>query len=679
MSDRRSLFFSLKYHQLLVLVLAFVSIAGSLAIAQQADTGIVVGQVLDLDGRAIQKAVVELTHLGTNNTTKVLTDAEGRYRTAPLRLGAYSVRVEARGFKRYEQRGLVLNIGDVREINVELAVGAAAETVLVEASAPLLHTQDSEVGTVITNKQINDMPLNGRDYLQLAALSSGTAPASANAQGGAFGVSIGGQNGVQTAYLLDGADNNSQQMSTSHSERKEVIKPSIDAIEEFKVVTNSYAAEYGRSSSGVISVALKSGTNTLHGSAFEFLRNESTDARNRFASKRAPYKRNQFGGAIGGPILKDKLFFFADAELSKIRQTNTITSTLPSATERAGVFASRIKDPLTGAAFPNNAIPSSRWDPAAVRILGYIPAAQTAAASSNYVYNSPANQDPNRWDVRLDHILSSRDNLSFRYSQEYDNTSVTSPFPRGAAGYAAGLGAQETVARSFVLSHNRTWSNSLVSSIRASWNYLDWVNSIPSQSLSDVGIPGVSTANPGFSNIMITGYQSTASNSAAKTGWGVTNVPNSDQTQNRQLSGDLSWTRGAHTVKFGVQANWLQTNFLGSQRSQGIFNFNGQYTGNGFADFLLGYISSDSVSTWSVLNFRTPYTHFFAQDDWRISKNLTVNFGLRYELSPPPVDKFDRIANYDLDSDPANPKLVQAGCEGSDRSARALQDNRKTS
>jgi hypothetical protein len=260
MSDRRSLFFSLKYHQLLVLVLAFVSIAGSLAIAQQADTGIVVGQVLDLDGRAIQKAVVELTHLGTNNTTKVLTDAEGRYRTAPLRLGAYSVRVEARGFKRYEQRGLVLNIGDVREINVELAVGAAAETVLVEASAPLLHTQDSEVGTVITNKQINDMPLNGRDYLQLAALSSGTAPASANAQGGAFGVSIGGQNGVQTAYLLDGADNNSQQMSTSHSERKEVIKPSIDAIEEFKVVTNSYAAEYGRSSSGVISVALKSGT-----------------------------------------------------------------------------------------------------------------------------------------------------------------------------------------------------------------------------------------------------------------------------------------------------------------------------------------------------------------------------------------------------------------------------------
>ena len=641
---------------------------------QSSEAAIIVGQVADTDHRVLSAAAVVLHHLATNTVTRVVTDGSGEYRTPPLRLGEYSLEVTAEGFKRAERNGIKLSIGDVRKINVELAVGNVSETVSVDADVALLQTEDSSVGVVITNKQINDLPLNGRDYLQLAALSSGTAPAVAGAPGGAVGVSIGGQNGSQASYQLDGADNNSQQMSVGHTGRKEVIKPSVDAIEEFKVVTNSYSAEYGRSSSGVISVALKSGSNSLHGSAFEFLRNEYTDAANRFATERAPYKRNQYGGSLGGPIVKDKLFYFSDAEFSNVRQANTETSTLPSSAQRNGIFSSTIKDPTTSKAFADNTIPESRWDPVAVKILSYIPAAQTTATSSNYVYNSPANQDPYRWDLRVDQNISPKQRAYLRYSQEYDNTGVDSQFPRNAAGYVGGAGAQATKARSFVLVHNKVWSDRLITSLHIGWNYLDWVNNFPKQSLSDVGIPGVSTANPGFSNIKITGYQSTSSASTTQTGWGVTNVPNHDQTQDRQLSGDVTRTEGAHTLKVGVQANWLQTNFLSSQRSQGIFNFNGQFTGNGFADYLLGYVSSSSLSTWSVLNFRSAYTHFFVQDDWRISRALTVNYGLRYELSPAPVDKFDRIANFDLDTDPSSPKLVQAGSEGDDHDSRALQN-----
>ena len=193
------------------------------------------------------------------------------------------------------QRGVVLNIGDVRKVDARLQLGDVSEQITVAASVPLLSTADSTVGTVITNRQIKDLPLNGRDYLQLASLSSGTLPTAG------VGISIGGQAGSQVAFLLDGQDNNNQQISTGHSGQKEVVKPSVDAIQEFKVVTNGYAAEYGRSSSGVVSVSLKSGTNSLQGTVYEYFRHDALDAKNFFATEKPPYRRNQFGGAAGFP------------------------------------------------------------------------------------------------------------------------------------------------------------------------------------------------------------------------------------------------------------------------------------------------------------------------------------------------------------------------------------------
>ncbi len=600
--------------------------------------------------------MVTLTHLATDSTTQVRTDERGQYRTPPLRIGEYAISVEAAGFKKFNQRGLVLSIGDVREVDAALQVGEVSDSVNVDASAPLLETADSTVGTVINNKQMEDLPLNGRDYLQLAALSSGTIASSQ-------GVSVGGQAGTQAAFLLDGQDNNNQQISTGHSGQKEIVKPSVDAVQEFKVVTNGYSAEYGRSSSGVVSVALKSGSNQIHGAAYEFLRNEDLDAKNFFATTKSPYKRNQFGADAGGPVIHNKTFFFGDFEISKIRQSSTAVSTLPNALARTGSFSTSITDPLTGSAFPGNQIPLTRLDPIAQKVIGFLPAAQTSAATNNFVYASPVISNPYRFDFRIDQILSDGHNLYFRYSEQNTDTNVSSSLPPDAQGeYYSGGGAQTTNSKSFVLVDNKVWSPSIVTSLHAGWNYLSWVNAFPSQQLTGVGIPGVPTQNPGFSQMVITGYPNL----------GVSNVPNHDGSQTRQIAGDLTWTKGQHTLKFGVQAYWLQTNFLSSQRSSGIFNFNGQYTKNPLADFLLGYSSSASLSNYSYLALRDPYTHFFVQDDWKVSRRLTVNAGLRYELSPPAIQKNNTISNFDMDTTPGSPRLVPAGSEGDDRAARAL-------
>jgi hypothetical protein len=627
------------------------------AFAQQVDDAIVVGTVFDASRATVSGARVRLTHLATNAVTEVRSDARGDYRSPSLKIGEYVIAVEADGFKQSNQRGVVLEIGDVRKLDVVLEVGQTSESVNVNAEAPLLQTSDSTVGDVINNRQIEDLPLNGRDYLQLANLSSGTIPS-------AQGVEIGGQAGTQVAFLLDGQDNNNQQISTGHSGQKEVVKPSVDAIEEFKVVTNGYSAEFGRSSSGVVSVAIKSGTNQLHGSAFEFIRNDVVDAKNLFATYKPPYKRNQFGASAGGPVVRNKTFIFGDFEGTYIRESTTTLSSLPTAAQRDGIFSSKIIDPYTGTPYPGNQIPLSRIDPIALKVLTFLPLPQTGAATSNYNYQSPSNQDAHRWDLRVDQIISDKQNLFFRFSDQVVDTVVSSPLPPDDGEFYAGGGAQATDSKSFVLGYNRVWTPSVVSSIRAGWNDLAWTNYFPNQSLTGIGIPGVPTANPGFSDIAITGYPAL----------GVTNVPNADASQDRQLSGDVTWSKGRHNLKFGEQTYWLQTNFLSSQLSSGVFDFDGQYTKNPLADFLLGAAYTESLSNYSYLALRSPWTDFFVQDDWKVTPTLTLNIGLRYELDPPSVQKNNTISNFDLDSNPGHPVLVPAGSEGSGIAGRALQN-----
>jgi hypothetical protein len=402
-----------------VLSILLVLSASSALEAQQANNAILVGIVSDGTGALLPGATVTATHVATQTAVDILTDERGQYRTPPLRIGEYELAVQLDGFRKFVRRGVVLNIGDVRNVDVSLELGALAETVTVEATPPPLNTSDSTVGTVITNEQIAALPLNGRDYLQLASLSAGTGPASNQ------GVVIGGQSGAAVAFLLDGHDNNSQQISTSHSGQKEIVKPSVDAIQEFKVVTNSYSAEYGRSSSGVVSVSLKSGTNDLNGSLYEFFRDDSLNATNYFAATKPIDTRHQFGGAVGLPLVRNKTFFFGDAETGRIRRETTTLSTLPSAAARSGQFSRTIIDPLTRLSFPGNQIPASRMDAAALRILGYVPLAQTGAATNNFVYNTPSDQDHQTWDVRIDHVFSPSQNAYVRVSSSVSRTSRT--------------------------------------------------------------------------------------------------------------------------------------------------------------------------------------------------------------------------------------------------------------
>lgn len=645
------------------IVAALVAGATAPAATQQADAAIVVGTVYDSSNAPIPGATVTVTNQATNVAATVVTNGSGQYRTPPLRIGTYDVTAELAGFRRTTQRGVQLSIGDVRNVDAVLALGDVTDNITVSAEAPVLDTADSTVGTVITNKQIEALPLNGRDYLQLASLSAGT-----GAQSGQ-GVVIGGQSGTQVAFLLDGQDNNNQQITTGHSGQKEAVKPSIDAIQEFKVVTNGYAAEYGRSSSGVVSVSLKGGSNTFHGGGFEFFRDDRFDSKSYFANTKPDYNRHQFGGLLGGRLVRNRTFFFANVEQGRIRRESPAVSTLPSDAARQGAFAQTITDPLTRQPFPGNRVPADRVDPVSARILAFVPTAQTSASTNNYVYNAPDDQDTLKWDLRLDHVISPSQNVYLRYSSQRTDDRASSPLPKDAAGnYVSGGGAEVSENRSVVLVHNRVWSPSVISSARVGWNRVAWKDFVPDQPLTGVGIPGVNSSNPVFSQINITGYR----------GLGISNVPNNDDSHTLQFSGDLTWNKADHTVKVGVQSYRLGIDFLSSQRSSGIFNFTGQYTGDAFADFLLGYASSSSLSKYATLNFRAPYTHAFVQDDWRISRRLTLNVGLRYELNLPSVDANDAIANFDLDTDPANPRLVLAREEGDSWEARSLQAvNRK--
>ena len=644
--------------------------------AQQSDNALVVGTVLDPSRSAVQAATVTLTHLATDATIQVHTDEHGQYRTPPVRIGEYAISIEAQGFKHFNQKGVVLSIGDVRQVDAVLELGQVSESVTVEASAPLLQTSDATVGTVIGNQQIENLPLNGRDYLQLAALSSGTIPSTSG-----VGISIGGQVGTAVAFTLDGVDNNSQTILPTHGNQKEVIKPSVDAIQEFKVVTNTYSAEFGRSSSGVISVSIKSGTNDIHGTAYEFLRNEALDAKNYFATSKSAYKRNDFGASAGGPIIRNKLFIFGDFEIERVRQSSTQVDTVPTLNQRAGLFSSTIYDPLTynsttntRTQFVGNQVPLTRFDPIAAQIANWYPLPQTSAATNNFVYASPQNQDPRHWDLRADQIVSDKQNLFFRYSSQTQDYGPVASLPANSqVGFIGSAGASTVDSHGFAFGYNKVWSPNLVSSVRAGWNYFLFYQFYGGKdNLSSlVGLPGVNQTYPGLANMTITGL----------TSLGVSNTPNTSGSQDRQLSADLTWNKGSHNIKFGVQAYWLQTYFLSSQQIGGIFNFNGQFTrnpvnssgGSALADFLLGTSSSESLSNWAYLNYRTPFSHFFVQDDWKISRHLTLNFGLRYELNTPPVEKNNKIANFDIDTNPASPQIVTAGTQGDGRASRALQ------
>ncbi len=657
--------------------LAIAIVAG---VPVSAQTATVTGRVTDSTGAIIPAANVVITNVGTGVDRTSGVNESGYYSFALLQPGQYQIRVESTGFKTVTRSGLVFETDQRAELNFTLEVGAVSEQIEVTANVAQLNTVEASRGQVIENRRIVEMPLNGRNYNQLALLSAGTVQPLAGAR--MEGFSVNGMRVSQNNFQLDGVDNNGIELAGAQR-RSEMVQPSIDAIQEFKVQTNAYSAEYGRAMGAVVNVTTKSGTNDIHGSAFEFLRNEKLDARNFFTPANAdkpPFKRNQYGFTIGGPVFipkvvdgRNRFFFFTDWEGTKVRESSTITSTIPTVGMRSGDFGDllsqrnrAVRDPQTNAPFPGARVPASRIDPVANTLINLYPSPQNGNVGNNFVNIAPRNQDVSRWDVRIDTNITTNDNVFWRLSkQNLDNpVSLALPPPAYGGGFDFITEGYNTGA-----TWNHIWSPNLIQSVRGAWNFALFKRDNPVQTNGEFlnrryGIPGGNQDIPGgFSQMAITGYRAL--------GIGAFNPVDRDS-QNRQFATDLTWTHGRHSVKGGINLLRSQNNIYNIRTEIGAYSFNARYTTDGVGDFLLGMSNQYTWNTPIQVDLRMWNLGFFLQDDYKITPRMTLNLGLRYEVVLPFVDKRDRMGIFDTYTDPANPRLIFAGAEGKDRFNRAM-------
>ena len=650
---------------------------------QAADTALIVGSVTDATGAVVPGTNITFAHLATGSEYTAQSNETGSFRSPPLRIGEYIVIAESEGFKQYSGSGVTLSIGDTRQLDITLEIGAVTEVIEVEAAAPLLQTTEASAGTVIENRQIVDLPLNGRDYLQLALISAGVAPSRGQ------GVSIGGQRGSEVGFMMDGMDNNNQSIA-SQGRQKEVVKPNVDAISEFKVITNGFSAEYGRSSAGIISLAIKSGTNDLHGTGFFFKRDELIDARHYFANpdaEKPQFGRQQYGFAIGGPIKRNRSFLFGDAEWTDIRETATRVSNVPTPAMRGGDFSAfdrNIYDPDSLAdgvrtQFPGNRIPASRFDPVTNIMRNWWPDPQREGLTRNYTFQPPRNQDFYKWDIRWDHNLTSTDNLFARWSNQQQVVNNPPELPPTEFGSLTRGGPYDVTSNNAVVGWNRVWSSALVSNFRVGWNYIDsdieTHLDIPGNINSQIGLKGFNQDLRGVSEMNMAPWRRIGTN---------TFRPNLIQSQTRQFSADNTLTKGNHAIKFGAQMFWLQSFIDNPQRTMGTISFDGRFSeesptdrggGDSLADFLLGYPREIFGSNTVYMNMRSPFLHFYAQDDWKVTDKLTLNLGVRYENNAPWIETRDGIGLFQRGGHRGSQGAIRvAGQVGSGRESRAMID-----
>ncbi|MBK5292120.1 MAG: TonB-dependent receptor [Acidobacteriia bacterium] len=461
-----------------------------------------------------------------------------------------------------------------------------------------------------------------------------------------------------------------------------MVAPSIDAIQEFKVQTNAYAAEFGRGMGGVVNLTIKSGTNNVHGTAFEFLRNEKLDAKNFFDPvdrPKPPFKRNQYGFSIGGPVVIPKLyngrnrtFFFADYEGTRIRETSTIVSTIPTLQMRDGNFSEllqrnlQVNDPLTGQPFPGNVIPAARLDRVARQLIQLYPAPLSTNLAANFTYLSPRIQDVDKWDVRIDQNIGSSDNAFWRLSKHDTNLPDTPSLP--APAFGGGNLDYITEGYNTGAGWNHIITPNLILAVRAGWNFALFKRNNPAVALGNnfnekYGIPGATEVpDGGFSQMNITGYRAV----------GIGNFnPVDRDSQNRQVAGDLSWIHGRHTLKTGMGFIRSQNPIYNIRGVLGAYTFDSRYTRDGMADFLLGRASAWAWQSAVNVQMRTHNFGAYVQDDWKINNRLTANLGLRYEVSPPWIERYDKMGIFDIDTNAGSASLVYAKGGGS-RDDRAL-------
>jgi len=608
--------------------LIFLALTSTTAWGQTAQ---IAGTISDVSGARVPEAQVTAREVDTGAQRKVASNAEGYYTVPLLPPGNYTVTVSKEGFSPVTHSGITLAVGDNATIDIKLTVGAVAQSVSVTSVAPLVDTQSGTINRVVDRQRIVDLPLNGRDITQLLTVQAGVVEtvSSAGVVGNAFTVNGSRNTGVN--FLLDGATNvNSYQNYSGEF-------PNPDAVEEFGVQTNNFSAEYANATGAVVSVVTKSGANQFHGSAFEFLRNGALNARNYFAATRDSLKRNQFGGTFGGPIIRNKLFFFFSAQGTTLRSNPVVTRQfLPTTAERVGNFSAISKaiiDPVTNTAFAGNQIPMSRLNPVALAFLKYLPDPGTPDGSR--LEGTPTISNQQEYTGKVDWILGNH-----RLTGKYFYNNFTQPFTGNVNDYATMTGAgvakslqpYSQISLSDLYTISPVLLNNFTFGIRADRQFNDWGAVKLPLNFQQAGVQDIAVPDPASVYISISG------GFTARPGWQY-DLHETDI----QASDTFTWVHGRHELKFGGEYIRSSNSIKNEFRQMGMFTFNGSISSNAFADYMLGNVYQFWQGGGEYKELRENRWGLFAQDNFRVTSNLTLNLGLRWDPMFPPNDDLGRV------------------------------------
>jgi len=694
-------------------VAALLTIICTAALAQK-DTGGITGIVTDPSGAVVIGAKVTITDVDRGTTVTTTTNNQGEYLASPLKIGRYTVTVEKVGFQKAVLGPVKVDVQAQPAVNAKLRVGSIAETVTITTQGPQLETETSELGQVQDSHTIETLPLNGRNYAQLALLGAGVGPAEPGSRVElSYGFSSNGSRSLQNNFQLDGIDNNSDLGDVLNGSAY-VIQPSVDAISEFKVETNSYSAEFGRGNGAIMNAVIKSGTNQFHGDAYEFFRNDVLDARNAFDFfGRQPYQQNQFGATLGGPIVKNKTFFFGDYEGLRIRQALPQLVLVPTPAEIGGDFSSFLTttpamaidmngnptnqvardcnghatfvgeifntyqtqasalnpDGVCGVPIGTDALgnPTNKFtgnagintplDPLAARLSALFPAPNTNINGSNFLAEPKRKATQNNFDIRIDHNISGRDSLFGRFSYEDQPSFIPSPFNNALDGGAFQDGNQDDSYRSAAISETHTFSQTMVNEFRLGYNRINshrfQLNSNTNVA-AQLGFPGVPfgpnngglptmTIDDGTAEIGSFGY-----------------LPSIEKQNAYVIDENLSKIHGRHSLKFGTELRLIEFTIFQPAQSRGYMDFASAFTdnaaapttgGEAYATFLLGLTDSATITNQHNVDYHRGDYSWFAEDDIRATRKLTLNLGLRYEVFTVVKARFNEEANFDFAND----------------------------
>jgi hypothetical protein len=644
--------------------------SGTSSLFGQTNTGRIVGTINDASGAVMPGVVITVRNPATGLSRSTLTNESGTYAVPLLPPAVYEVAAALPGFRPETRSGITIQVDAVVRVDFALNVGAVNDSIQVTADAPLVQNETATLGEVMDSRKVTDIPLNQRQIMQLTTLTPGIMPVieGSNLSGQNLSFEAMGARERDNNFLVDGVDNNDP------GNAQMTIVPSIDALEEFKISVGNYGAELGRSAGGVLNVQTKSGTDDFHAVFFEFLRNDLFDSRNFFTTSKPPYRRNQFGTVLSGPIKKDKMFFMFNYEGNRIRNVQTALGSVPTLQEHSGDFSDIAKpliDPITKQPFQGNIIPQQRLDSVGLGLGTFYPLPnRSLSGGSNYLFNGRGAFDFDIITSKVDYRISEKQNVFFRVI--WQNAYQEDPnVVKGAQLPKSGNVFYQPIGRNFAISDTYVFGPRVVNEFRVGFNRLigGIYEELYKQNLTKtLGITGVQSqlypskdcpcaasdgVNLGWPRVTVKGYSSQV------LGFG----PQNRYDNTWHWFDQLAVSRGNHEMKIGGDFRTVMENIYNQGgNANGVFGFDGRFTGNGFADILLGFPSSTMRQVGDPqTQSRNKTGSLYFQDDWKARPNLTLNLGIRWDAQMPPINRLKGLASGLAAFDPSTNQIVIVG------------------